>query len=499
MTHAGVRYEASLYVNEQTNNMWAPVFQTNGILSPASAAHNKLRLSMTFGDANVPGEVAAYIFTFVNRLGEESAPVYIGEIWVPNNTLIPELVIESAAAAAKIAEISTDRYPIHGLRLYRTAISGASAMSGGYYYVGCYKFGTGGADLPGETYLNTTAYTETGREIVPDYILGTALGSACDTIDLIHDVSELQKLQGLTTLYNGMLAAYKGNEVWYCEPYKPWAWKRANVHTLPHKVVKLLPQEQGVYILTEQYPFYASGATPESMVPTRIPAQYPCVSSEAATVVNGKALYLSPDGVVLLNGGNAEIENFVWSRETWRESLINFSATAKPRLVAYGHRALIYFQNSPSWGGLVYDTADNAWSYFTGKIDYAFPVPPGAWGNYADELACSVPGTATWMLFGATANATRNFVWWSKDFIKHKPMSYGAVQIFGSGTVQLAVYADDALKHTVSITLATSGVVVRLPSGFLAAKWSFKLTAQSSLTEVTEFNVAVSPREFQGV
>jgi hypothetical protein len=236
------------------------------------------------------------------------------------------------------------------------------------------------------------------------------------------------------------------------------------------------------------------------------------LNREAATVVNGQVLYLCPDGTVLLEGASARLETFVWSRETWRDFTEAYrTGGGVPKLVAYGHRALIYLddpewrdnellgaEDGPPMGGLIFDTADNAWSYFTGPINYAFQVPAGSFGVHPDVLAFSPPGETAWWVFAGEQGQTRNWIWHSKDFVLKKPVNLGAIQIFGTGVVTVEVFADAVLRHTRSIELSTSGVVIRLPSGFLATTWSFKMTASANLTEVTEFNAAVSVREFQG-
>lgn len=496
-TYKGVRFQAELELNKQANQIWSPDLQINAMLSPKAGDDDTLTFSLSFGDASMPGEAYAYIATFVNKWGEESAPLPPMEIFTPSGASGVELYLNIAKSQAKEVEISEDRVPLHGLRIYRTP-SGVSATTDGYYYVGTVKFGDD-ASLPGEVYLNDTLRIEGESWVVSLDVSGTALGSQCATLDMVSDVSELQKLQGLTTLYNGILAAFKGNEVWYSEPYQPWAWNRANVHTLPHKIVSLLPHEQGVYILTDQYPYFASGATPDSMMPTRIPSQFSCLNRRAATVVNGQAVYLSPDGPVLLDGASAKLENFVWSRETWRNIMQQWSPTTKSKLVAYGHRIIIYFTDHDTRGGFMYDVSDNAWSYFTGAIEYGLQVPAGSFGQYVDEVVVKAPDVAVWRVQFGNTDETRLFDWESKDFIAQKPRNFGAVQLFGAGEVMLRVYADDVLRHTVTLTASRSGVIARLPSGFTAAKWSFRLTATVTNTEVTEFNVATSVREFQGV
>ena len=67
--------------------------------------------------------------------------------------------------------------------------------------------------------------------------------------------------------------------------------------------------------------------------------------------------------------------------------------------------------------------------------------------------------------------------------------------LYGSGTAVLKVYADGVLRYTSGTTpLSVSGIMLRLPSGFKAVKWSFKIEAQSSGTTLTRVVIATTPR-----
>jgi len=94
---------------------------------------------------------------------------------------------------------------------------------------------------------------------------------------------------------------------------------------------------------------------------------------------------------------------------------------------------------------------------------------------------------------------TRPFVWQTKDFIETKPLNYGALQLVGDGAVTVTVYADEVAVLTTPETLTPDGSnVIRLPSGFLARKWSVRLAAQAN-TEVRELNLVGSVSELIGV
>lgn len=474
LTYNGVTYSAQFHAGQSLRGAWYDNSGLNGTLTKTGVA-TKYSLVMQFG-YDTGAENAAWLMTFVNQLGEESAPFTPCETSVSSGYRMAAFYINKSALSRKMATAFAGRYPVHGIRFYKTA-SGSSA-SENFYYVGTVK--VGGGSLQGETYFDTSLDNATNYYAINSQP-NTALGAPCKTTNFIADVAELQKLQGLTTLYNGILAAFKGNEVWYCEPYQPWCWRRSYVHTLPHKVVSLLPQEQGVYILTERYPYYASGASPDSMMPTRIPSQFPCLNRQSAVTINGMAVYLSPDGPVFLDGANARLDTMAFSRESWRRSWeAGLTSDGEIRLAAYGSRLIAYFP-SPTTAvtGYLYDMTTQGWTTLTEPIKFAFTVPPGMFGQHADNLAI-YSGSGNWKLLGGDATQTKAWEWRSKDFVMAYPTNFGVIQLFGVGSVLLTVFADGVQVHQQTVALSDRGTLVRLPAGFLASKWAYSIKAQSS-------------------
>lgn len=508
-TFNGVTSTAKFIQNETLTNAWSEGSGISGGVTSGSTDYKWL-LNLRFGE-DLGSESRAYLFTFVNRLGEESAPFGVTEMTVNAGSERVKFFINEARMNSHFASMQAERYPLHGIRVYRTSSgTGANAM---FFYVGTVTTKNESVTLPGEVYIDRFNL-EGPSYVFYDGRKSAELGAACTTIDLISDVNELQKLQGLVTLYNGILAAFKDNEVWYCEPYQPWAWKRANVHTLPYKVVAILPVEQGAYVLTDNSPFYISGQTPDTMVPTKLSGQYPCIDKRAAATINGKSVYLSADGIVLLSGANVTLDTMAFNRETWRKaigSFVGFSgavSNGKAWLMAYGHRMLMFFTSPTAGaGGYLVDMDSQSWTRMTTPILNAMVAPPrtggrwvdGVWagGTWMDNLLYST-GSGNWMVFGYEQQ-TALWQWSSKDFVLPRPVNFGVFQLFGTGRVTITFTADGVLRHSKTVTLSENGVVDRLPGGFLAATWRIGITALDSGTELKALYVAKSPMELANV
>lgn len=447
------------------------------------------RLTLEFG-ADEPAEVRSYLFTVVNKIGEESEPSLPVEVTInpgrEQATLSINLTLFDTAVAW--SGMMAGRYPGHGIRVYRTATS----SSGGAEFL--YAFTVKNPALPnmaGDNYLTQTIVSNTMT--VVDDVPSSGLGAACPTQDYINDAEELQALQCLISINAGMFAAAKNNEVWICEPGKPWAWKGKNIHALPHPIVDLVPLEQGFVALTTGSPWYFSGQLPEQMMPQRIPTDLPCINKRAATVLGQGVIYISPDGPVHLNGMQATLDAS-FSREQWRDDYGVLATGGRMNLVAFGHRVIAYYPGSSN--GWLYDAEDRAWTRLSTRMDYALQLPAGLLGAVHDTLMFA--DTSNSLKRFAYATTTAQWEWWSKTFDVSRPMCFSALMAFGSGTVVIDVYADGVLKHTTPVlALSTSGVLARLPSGFRATKWGFRVRAQSSGTEMVLLEVAEAVNEFK--
>lgn len=444
-------------------------------------------MALEFGH-DLPIEVRSYICTFVNTFGEESEPSQPIELTLNPGKDVSTVVITAATIEAKLLDsnMTADRCPLHGIRFYRTAT--ASTGETEFYYAFTVKHSSLTA-MSGDKYLSYSVVGGTWE--INDTVPTAELGAPCPTQGLIRDTAELQNLQGLIAINGSMLAAFKKNEVWVCEPAQPWAWSPRGITTLPHPVVTMVPLEQGFVALTEGGAHYFSGDSPEGMMSQRIPTDLPCINKRAATALNGAVMYLSSDGPVVIAGMQAALDP-KFSREKWREWFASASVSGAFNLTSWGHRALAYVPGFAN--GWLYDAEDDAWTQITTRVDYALHCPAGAFGISSHDNLAFGDTSNYWNLFGYAAT-TENWQWHSKTFTLPQRHNFGAVMLYGSGTAVLKVYADGVLRYTSGTTpLSVSGILLRLPSGFKAVKWSFKIEAQSSGTTLTRVVIATTPR-----
>lgn len=490
----GQPYKVTFYVDKSMSGSLDIGTGVTGALTEINTTTYDLNL--TFG-AQLGYETRAYILTVVNNLGEESEPSLPVEMTLRPGSENVRVKVDTSVLLTNInsSGLVTGRYPIHGFRVYRS-------VGGDYFYVGTLK-SSAVSGIGGENYLS---YTTSGSTMLfVDDVSGAALGDACSTVEYISDAEELQKLQGLCRIYNGILAAFKDNEVWLSEPYMPWAWKRKNVVSLPYRVVAIAPYEQGLLVMTELKTYYMGGQQPSDFVPSALAGEYPCLGSRAVASVNNDVVYLSTDGPVIVSGASQRLDQTVAGRDGWRDLVSDVVAGGSDvKLVSFGSRLLMYWgsawtaiSGNPSWG-IVLNIETGQWTHVTTPMTFATHLPANSFALTSDALAYSHTDQKFW-LFAANVDSRQNWVWHSKDFTAPWPLNYGVVQLFGTGSIRVQVYADDALKTTQDVTVSEGGSIMRLPSGFRAMRWSFKFTALTANSKLRRAYVAVSPSELKNV
>jgi len=235
-------------------------------------------------------ETVFFCYTYVTSLGEESAP-----------SPLSASLDTSAGVGIRVDGFSTapaGRAITH-LRIYRSQTSASGAT--GLYFV---------------TEI-TTATT-----LFDHYSASLPLGELLPSAD--YDMPP-DDLLGLTTMPNGMMAAFRGNEVYFCEPYRPHAWPEKYTMLVDYPIVGLAAFGSNLAVLTTGTPYVMQGTHPESMASEKMEAGMPCLSRRGIVDIGYAALYPSNDGLVMISSSEAKlITKGLFSREQW----IGYSPTS---------------------------------------------------------------------------------------------------------------------------------------------------------------------------
>lgn len=198
-----------------------------------------------------------------------------------------------------------ENWTITGIRVYR-------AVAGAFLYVG---------------ELTRRQLTANGNRYV-DRNLAAELGEPCPSVTWTAPPADLQ---GLINLPNGLTAGFVDREVYFCPAYRPYTYPQEYVQTLDYPVVGLARLDTTLVVLTKGTPYLIQGTAPEYMRVVKSDLEQACVSKRSVVSLEGAVLYASPDGLVLMTAGGANVVSEVlFQREDWQR--------LNPQTIhAYGH------------------------------------------------------------------------------------------------------------------------------------------------------------------
>lgn len=261
-------------------------------------------LATGFGDLQMWGdlttssviEARSYVYTYLTEYGEESAPspATVVSGWA-NGTWTIEL---SQPPPDQIGVTRNIKF----IRLYRTVT--ATGGNTTYFQV----TGTDGTDLD----VTTAQYVDIITDDV--VVLNNQLQSQLWT-------PPPEGLQGFVVMPNGMMAAWQGNEVWFCEPYRPHAWPASYVQTSEYPIVGLGVSANSVVAATTGAPYVLAGTAPAQMAALKIQNSEPCHSRKSVLGNSDGVYYCSRNGLILVTpyGGVTNVTEMWVTREKWQQ------------------------------------------------------------------------------------------------------------------------------------------------------------------------------------
>lgn len=230
----------------------------------------------------------SYVYTFINDIGEESAPS-------PASATVFKDDGTTVTVTTSTAPPSGLDWRVETKRLYRS-VTVASVTT--FFFV---------AEIP----LTQADYVDT----LTDEQLGEELES--DDWDLPPE-----NLRGILALPNDVYAGFAGNQLCFSVQGRPHAWPvRFRLNT-DFPIVAIGNVDTTVIAATEKFPYLATGNAPDAYSMTKLELPQACVSKRGCVYLRGWGwCYPSPDGMVAVAGtGQARIiTEQLFSRRDWQE------------------------------------------------------------------------------------------------------------------------------------------------------------------------------------
>lgn len=313
---------------------------------------------------------------------------------------------------------------------------------------------------------------------------------------------------------NGMIAGFRENELWFCEPYRPHAWPSLYTLSVDYKIVGIGVIGQTVVVCTEAALFAATGINPASMTMSNVDSSEPCLSRGSIVSTQSGVAYASPNGLMLVQAGGAgNATAKLFTKDKWLASLKLDTLRAAALGTAYycfGSVGDGVFQEN-AFQTNAFELIDYTGSREGGLIDLTNPrmafirltsdEPHYSIFNdpWTDEVLSLRHGDVHWINIDSTRPRSE-YTWRSKKFQTPNRRNLEVMKLFFDnpegvtdlGTIK--VYADDRLVSTRQIT--QSGKQMRLPSGFKADYWQIEITSKVIMSSL---QMATSAKELASV
>ncbi|MEC4091583.1 hypothetical protein [Pseudoalteromonas rubra] len=392
-------------------------------------------------------ETRYYVYTYVTDTGEESAPSPL------SNRLV--MTKPSDRVALTLSAPDNNISGITHFNVYRSAESAEDAL---FQLV---------AKLP----LHTTSYTDTKRQDQLTHVLST--------IDYLPPPEDLNGLIGLD---GGMLAGFTGSTVCISEAYLPYAWPDKYQLKTKWPIVGMKALPGGAVVCTEGEPYLLMGTAPDAMMLETTGTQQACVSKRSMVAMDGYVLYASPDGIVRVAGGVAElISEPLFKPRQWQ--------ALKPETIhAYYHEGEYIAFYGDTTNGLGYGTG--GFILNPGRRDvryFDFYSPAG----YRDLKSDSFYILMTGKLKKWSGDAVLPATWRSKKF-KTTVTNFAVCQVQADDIsgIEITLYADGNLFHRQTLTTEFDGTFW-LPPG-LHSTWQVEIKTTKPVRAIT---LAESPED----
>lgn len=350
---------------------------------PAPAA----ALTATAAPPGTVYETRLYVFTYVTAYGEESEPSPASnEINVSPGVTVNLTGFGAVPAGRNITK----------QRIYRS-VTGASG-SAAFYFI-----------------AERNASSADFSDSVPQE-------SFTEPLPSLDWTPPVDTLSGLVTMPNGMMAAFSGKDLYFCEPFRPHAWPEKYALATDYDIVALAAYGTTLVVGTKGNPYLVSGTSPDTMVMEKLELNMPCLSSSGMIDLGYAVAYPSYDGLVVVQGGGANLATKdLLTRDQWLKY--------KPDLMACGQFYGRFFASYD------YDDVDGSNHQGTVIFDLSGSQPFLIRSQHrADAFFYELTSGALYMLIGngiyewdSRYSIRDVFTWRSKAFMSPAPTSFGAI------------------------------------------------------------------------
>lgn len=241
---------------------------------------------ITVPDKTVESSIRYYVFTYVNNLGEESAPSY------PSSALT---VNDGQAVTVSGWAAQSPEYHVEKVRIYRLATGFRTGAEKEQEFTSDYL-------LVDEVPVTQGQYVDRKKDLDLQWALNTR-----EVREPPANLQQITAIDGVATL-----VGFVGNKLYFTKNSQPWNWPLELEVTLDDNIVGLAADDGKLYITTTGRPYVVDGIADCGDRPCRpvVKSDYPfadigCGYAHSRTITPFGLVYASAEGLVLLNSRDA--------------------------------------------------------------------------------------------------------------------------------------------------------------------------------------------------
>lgn len=396
--------------------------------------------------------VVRYVYTYVTSFDEESGPSPLTDTvgWSPGQTIRVQTF--SAAPGGR----AIDR-----IRVYRSQTSASGVTD--LYFVG------------------EIAHNASFFEDVIDYI------PAGEPLPSLDYTMPLDTLSGITSMPNGMMAAFSGRELFFCEPWRPHAWPAKYALIMDAEIVGLASFGSTLAVMTKKQPYIVQCTHPDNATSEKIEVNLPCLSKRSIVDMGYFAAYASTEGLVTIaNTGAQLVSQNLFTDRQWRDmNIASFVCSKHQGRYVISHDDL----GSPVQRRctLIDLTGQDPYIVRTVWQPNSFFFDEGVGTLYFLRSTYQI------YEFDPVAGPHEVFRWKSKEFVLPYLSNFGYIRVDAykppdGGVFSVRVFGDDTLVAEVH----GRNRIETLPGGGLYRSWHVEVI---STNEVEAVYLANSPAE----
>ena len=298
-------------------------------------------------------------------------------------------------------------------------------------------------------------------------------------------------MHSIVQMPNGIMAGLSKNEVLFSEPFQPHAWPSTYRLSMNYQGVATAVFGNTLVVMTNGYPYVVTGNDPSFMAMDKLEVGQSCVSKRSVVDAGYAVVYASPDGIMLVGPGTAQLitEN-LFTKDEWAQ--LNPTSIHAAR---YDDRYVAFYTDVDGVeAGFVFDPKEPQASLtfldyymesvFTFQEDgELYMVSDPDTGDADDRI----------VQFDADADEPVDFIWRSKIFKLPRRANPGAAQIHAESYpvsfLLFSVERDEGDTTADQYVLRDNRLVYdeepfRLPSGYLAAELAFEVRGNREIEGV---------------